>query len=46
VRSVWARTFDRWFAAGYAVMFLLYVVVCEVALTRVWSNVAETLFRV
>ena len=33
VRSVWARTFDRWFAAGYAVMVLLYVVACEVALT-------------
>jgi hypothetical protein len=45
VRSAWARAFDRWFAGGYAVMVLFYVVACKVAVTAAWSDVAARLFR-
>jgi hypothetical protein len=36
--------FDRWFAAGYVVMVVLYVAAVKFAVTDTWAYLATALF--
>ncbi len=36
--------FDRWFAAGYMVMVVLYVAAVKFAVTDTWAYLATALF--
>ena len=44
-RSLLGRTFDRWFAAGYAAMIVLYVTACKFAVSDAWSYLAKAVFN-
>lgn len=45
VRSLLSRAFDRWFAAGYAAMIVLYVAASKFAVSEAWSWLAEAVFN-
>ena len=45
VRSFLGRAFDRWLAAGYAVMVMTYVAACKFAVSNGWSYLAEAIFN-
>jgi len=45
VRSLLSRAFDRWFAAGYAAMIVLYVAASEFAVSDAWSWLAKAIFN-
>ncbi len=44
-RSLLSRAFDRWFAAGYAAMIVLYVAASEFAVSDAWSWLAKAIFN-
>jgi hypothetical protein len=44
VRSLLGRIFDRWFAAGYAFMVVIYVSACYFAVSSLWSSLATAIF--
>ena len=44
-RSLVGRTFDRWFAAGYAIMILFYIAACKFAITDAWSYLAKAIMN-
>ena len=44
-RSLLGRAFDRWFAAGYAAMIVLYVAACKFAVSDAWSYLAKAVFN-
>jgi hypothetical protein len=46
VRSLVKKTFDRWFAAGYAVMIVVYVAACQLAVGDGWNRLAKSIFNV
>jgi hypothetical protein len=41
----WAGPSIRWFAAGYAVMIVLYIAAAKFAVTDVWSYLAKAIFN-
>lgn len=45
LRWLLTNTFDRWFAAGYAAMVLVYVGASTIAVSETWSRVAATIFN-
>jgi hypothetical protein len=45
LRWLLTNTFDRWLAAGYAAMVVVYVGASTFALSDAWSRVAETIFN-
>jgi hypothetical protein len=46
LRSLLTRSFDRWFAAGYAAMVFVYVAATTLAVSDTWSRLAKTIFDV
>ena len=44
VRSLLSRAFDRWFAAGYSAMVVLYVAASKFAVSEAWSWLAKAVF--
>ena len=44
-RSLLARTFDRWFAAGYAAMIVVYVAASKFAVSDAWGHLARAVFN-
>ena len=46
VRSVMGRAFDRWLAAGYAVMVVFYLAACTFAVTNSWAYLAKAIFKI
>jgi len=44
-RSLLARTFDRWFAAGYAAMVVIYVAASKFAVSDAWGQLARAVFN-
>jgi len=44
-RSLVGRTFDRSFAAGYAIMILFYIAACKFAITDAWSYLAKAIMN-
>ncbi len=44
-RSILSRTFDRWFAAGYATMVVIYVAAAKFAVSDAWGQVARAVFN-
>jgi hypothetical protein len=45
IRWALTRSFDRWFAFGYATLIIVLVVSERVSLTRAWGNVAAKILR-
>jgi hypothetical protein len=45
VRFALTRSFDRWLAAGLAVMVLIFIISEKLALTESWSRMAAALLR-
>jgi hypothetical protein len=45
VRSLMGRAFDRWFATGYAVMVVIYVAACRIAVSDAWNQLAKAVFN-
>jgi hypothetical protein len=45
VRSLLSRTFDRWLAAGYVAMVVLYVAASKFAVSDAWGWLAKTVFN-
>jgi hypothetical protein len=45
-RSLLGRVFDRWFAAGYAIMIVLYVAACKFAVSDTWGYLAKAIFNI
>ena len=45
VRSLLKGAFDRWFAAGYAAMIVLYVAASQFAVSDGWSYLARAIFN-
>lgn len=45
VRSLVKGSLDRWFAAGYAAMILVYIAASKAAVSDAWSYVAKALFN-
>jgi len=45
VRSLLRHGVDRWFAAGYVSMIVLYVAASKVAVSGVWSQLAKAIFN-
>ncbi len=45
VRSLLSRTFDRWFAAGYAALIVLYVGASKFAVSDAWGYLAKAIFN-
>ena len=45
VRSLMGRAFDRWLAAGYAVMVIFYVAACTFAVSDAWGYLAKAIFN-
>jgi hypothetical protein len=43
-RSVVGR-FDRWFAAGYALMIVFYIAACKFAVSDAWGHIAQAIFK-
>ena len=46
VRSLMGRAFDRWLAAGYAVMVVFYVAACTFAVSDSWGHLAKAIFNI
>lgn len=46
VRSLMGRAFDRWLAAGYAVMVVFYVAACTFAVSDSWGYLAKAIFNI
>ena len=44
-RSLLARTFDRWFATGYAAMIVIYVAASKFAVSDAWGQLARAVFN-
>ena len=44
-RSLLSRTFDRWFAAGYAAMIVIYVAASKFAVSDAWGQLARAVFN-
>jgi hypothetical protein len=44
-RSLLKRAFDRWFAAGYAAMVVLYVAAAKLAASDGWGYLARVIFN-
>jgi hypothetical protein len=44
-RSLLSRTFDRWFAAGYAAMVVIYVAASTFAVSDAWGHLARAVFN-
>jgi hypothetical protein len=40
------RAFDRWFAAGYVTMVVLYIAASTFAVSDTWSWLAKTVFNI
>lgn len=45
IRSILTRSFDRWFAAGYAFWVFLFITSEKLSLTESWSAVAATILK-
>lgn len=45
LRAVLAQAFDRWLVAGYAVLVVVYIVACKLAVSEVWSRLASAVLR-
>jgi hypothetical protein len=45
VRSLLGQVFDRWLAAGYAVMLVIYVAACKFAVSDAWGYIAKAIFN-
>lgn len=45
VRSLLNRAFDRWFAAGFAAMIVVYVTATKFAVSDAWSWLAKAVFN-
>jgi hypothetical protein len=45
-RSLLMNALDRWFAAGYATMVVVYVAASQLALSDAWNHLARALFNV
>ena len=45
IRSFLSRAFDRWFAAGYAAMVVLYIAASQFALSETWGRLARAVFN-
>ncbi len=46
VRWLMGQAFDRWLAAGYAVMVVLYVAACLFAVSDSWGYLAKVIFNI
>jgi hypothetical protein len=46
VRSLMGQAFDRWLAAGYAVMVVFYVAACTFAVSDSWGYLAKAIFNI
>jgi hypothetical protein len=46
VRSFLGGAVDRWLAAGYAVMAVVYLAACEFAVSDAWSRFARAVLNV
>lgn len=45
IRCAVTRSFDRWFAIGYAAWVILFIASEELALTDAWSAAAATILK-
>ncbi len=45
-RSLLIGAFDRWFAAGYAALIVLYVAACAFAVSGAWTYLAKAFFNI
>ena len=45
VRSLLNRAFDRWFAAGFAALIVVYVTATKFAVSDAWSWLAKAVFN-
>ena len=45
IRGIQTRSFDRWFAAGYACWVILYIASEKLALTDAWSAMAAAILK-
>ncbi len=45
VRLAMTRTFDPWFAAGYAVWVFAFILAEKLSLTNVWSHLSSTILK-
>ncbi len=46
LRSLMGQAFDRWLAAGYAVMLVCYVGACTLAVSDSWGYLAKAIFNI
>jgi hypothetical protein len=45
-RSLMLRTLDRWFAAGFAAMVVIFIMAVQLATSSAWSQLARLAFKV
>ncbi len=45
IRCILSRSFDRWFAFGYAVWVVIFIASEKLALTETWSAMAATILK-
>ena len=45
IRCILTRSFDRWFALGYAVWVVIFIASEKLALTETWSAMAATILK-
>ena len=45
VRCIVTRSFDRWFAAGYAVWVILFIASERISRTEIWSSAATAILK-
>lgn len=45
LRSLAAKSFDRWFAAGYAAMVVIYVAATKFAVSDFWTHAAKAILK-
>jgi hypothetical protein len=45
-RLLLTGAFDRWFAAGYAALIVLYVAACAFAVSGAWNDMAKAFFNI
>lgn len=45
VRCAMTHTFDRWFAAGYAVGVIVFILAEKLSLTSTWSDVVNIVLK-
>ena len=46
VRSMSKRALDKWFAAGYAALIIVYVAACQLAVGDAWSRLSKAVFNI